>query len=126
MRSLQVVFLGLTLAAPAFGQMPPTIGPRFAESAINRALFDATFEMRVVLIPAAPLFIGQTSDARFDVVVCNANTAGSGWVKAEKTARFGVLEPGECTMFANVTNLDLTTPADNSEWTAKVYLRARR
>lgn len=107
-------------------QLPPSIGPSFSESAINAGRFDAIFNMNVTLIPAVPLLIGQAPEARFDAVICNANSEGDGWVKANADARLGVLKPGACTMFANFANLQLTTPASNAEWTARVFLRAHK
>jgi hypothetical protein len=44
-------------------------------------------------------------------------------VKAEPTARWGYLNPGMCTMFANAHTLDLATVDASKDWLAKVYLR---
>lgn len=107
-------------------QLPPSIGPSFSENAINASRFDAVFSMRVTLVPAVPLLIGQAPEARFDGVICNANSEGEGWVKANAEARFGVLKPGVCTMFGNFAHLQLTTPGSNAEWTAKIFLRAHK
>ncbi len=107
-------------------QLPLSIGPSFSENAINRDRFDAVFDVRVTLMPAVPLLRGQTDEARFDAVVCNGNSAGDGWVKANAAARFGVLQPGDCTMFSNFADIQLTTPSSGAEWMAKVFLRARK
>jgi len=130
MRMTSALVLAVALAAPVSAQTyssaAPTIGPILSEKAVNTNAFDAAFDVKVSLAPAVPLLRGQTADARFDAVVCNTNPSGVGWVKADPKARWGVLEPGQCTMFANFSQLDLTTPGDNQEWTAKVFLRARK
>lgn len=132
MRLCLALCAGAMLMAPAEAQepqqllLPPSIGPSFSESAINASRFDAVFNMRVTLVPAVPLLIGQAPEARFDAVICNANSEGDGWVKANADARFGVLKPGGCTMFANFEHLQLTTPGSNAEWAARVFLRARK
>lgn len=132
MRRYLALCVGAMLMASAHAQetqqlqLPPSIGPSFAESAVNASRFDAVFNMRVTLVPAVPLLLGQTPEARFDGVICNASGEGDGWVKANANARFGVLKPGFCTMFSNFADLQLTMPGSNTEWTAKVFLRARR
>ena len=68
----------------------------------------------------------QTADARWDGVVCNVGKANRGAVKVEPTARFGYLDLDTCTMFSNFRMLDLTTVDPDKEWTAKIYLRARK
>jgi hypothetical protein len=119
--------LAVLVGGPAQAQIPPPlIGPILSEKSVNASAFDAAFEVQVTLVPAAPLLLGQTPDARFDAVVCNASASGAGWAKVDPKARWGVLEPGQCTMFSNFGQLDLTTPGDNREWTAKVFLRARK
>lgn len=117
------------LAGSAFGQhsfVPPTIGPSFTEAAVNADKFDAVFNVQVTTVPAVPLLRGQPSGARFDAVVCNAGKDVPGWVKVDPNARWGVLEPGQCTMFSNFGDLQLTTSGSNLEWDAKVFLRAHR
>ena len=127
MRYLLGFCVVLSTLAPASAQIPPTIGPSFSEKAINAANFDLTFDVKVTTVPAVPLLRNQPPEARFDAAVCNANSSGAGWVKATSKARWGVLEPGECTLFSNFSQLDLTTPGTGGgEWTAKVHLRARR
>lgn len=106
--------------------IPPTIGPSFAEAAVNADKFDAVFNVRVTTVPAVPLLRGQPSGARFDAVVCNVDREAPGWIKADSAERWGVLEPSQCTMFSNFADLNLTTSGSNLEWSAKVFLRARR
>lgn len=104
----------------------PTIGPSFKESAVSADRFDAVFNVPVTTFPAVALLLGQPADARFDAVVCNVSGEAPGWVKADSAARWGVLEPGQCTMFANFADFQLTTAGSNMEWTMKVFLRSHR
>ncbi|MDP3492926.1 MAG: hypothetical protein Q8R82_07415 [Hyphomonadaceae bacterium] len=104
----------------------PTIGPSFKESAVSADRFDAVFNVPVTTFPAVALLLGQTADARFDAVVCNVSGEVPGWVKADPAARWGVLDPGQCTMFANFADLQLTTAGSQMEWTVKVFLRSHR
>ena len=127
MRVLSALVLVSMFTAAASAQAPPiTVGPVFSEKSVNAALFDAAFEVKVTVTPSVPLLWSQTGDARFDAIVCNDAKAGAGWVKVNPNAPWGVLQPGDCTMFGNFSQLSLTTPGDNKEWTAKVFLRARR
>lgn len=126
MRLLQFAVLIAVFGAPAHAQTPPTIGPILGDAAINADLFDAVFEVPVTLVPALPLLLGQSLEARFDAIVCNASSSGTGWVKVDPAARWGVLDPGVCTMFASFKQLQLTTPGNDMSWTAKIYLRASR
>lgn len=77
-------------------------------------------------LPAVQLLIGQPAGARFDAVVCNAGDEIAGWVKVDPAARWGVLEPSQCTMFSDFADLNLTTSGDNLEWSAKIFLRSHR
>lgn len=115
-------------AGPASAQqslVPPSIGPNFAETAVNADRFDAVFNVQVGTVPAVSLLIGQPREAGFDAVVCNAGGEAPGWVKADPAARWGVLEPNQCTMFSNFADLQLTTSGSNLGWSAKVFLRSR-
>ena len=131
MRFLSVRFLALSVAAApatsgALAQQVGMIGPSFAPSAVREQNFDAVFEVKVTTMPSTPVLWNQTPDARWDAVVCNASKAGRGAVKAEPTARWGYLDPGVCTMFSSVKDLELATVDADKEWTAKVYLPAPR
>ena len=127
MRYVIGFWAGLLTLAPASAQVPPSIGPSFTEKAINVANFDLSFDVNVTAVPAVALLRNQPPQARFDAAICNATTNGPGWVKATSEARWGILKPGECTLFSNFSQLDLTTPGTGEgDWTAKVYLRARR
>lgn len=124
---LSVLFvLAVTISAPAVAQTSPTIGPSFVEKAVNTQNFDAAFNVKVTMVPAVNLLLGQSPDARFDAVVCNADNSGVGWVRVNPTARWGVLEAGNCTMFSNFTQLHLAPVDADHLWTARVYLRARK
>jgi hypothetical protein len=126
MRLLAPLILVAMLLAPAQAQTPPSIGPSFIEKAVNAPTFDAAFNVKVTMVPAVNLLLGQMPDARFDAVVCNADASGEGWVKVNPTARWGVLKGGDCTMFANFSQLNLAPVDAEHLWTAKVYLRAKR
>jgi len=120
------VVIAVGSASAQQSSMFPTIGPNFTEAAVNADKFDAVFNTQVTTLPALQLLIGQPAGARFDGVVCNTGPETPGWVKVDPAARWGVLEPGRCTMFANFANLQLTTSGSNLEWSAKVFLRAHR
>lgn len=106
--------------------VPPTIGPSFSEEAVNADRFDTMFNVQVTTIPAVPLLRGQAEGARFDAVVCNTGRETPGWIKADPAARWGVLDPGQCTMFSDFADLQLTTSGSNLEWSAKIFLRSHR
>ena len=131
MRIQSARLLALSVAAVAatsgaLAQQAGMIGPAFPPSAVREQNFDAVFEVKVTTMPSTPVLWNQTPDARWDAVVCNASKSGRGAVKAESTARWGYLDPGVCTMFSSVKDLELATVDADKEWTAKVYLRARR
>ncbi|MDP3738956.1 MAG: hypothetical protein Q8R02_16300 [Hyphomonadaceae bacterium] len=126
MRLVAPLLLVAMLSAPAWAQVPPSIGPTFTEKAVNADEFDAVFNVKVTMAPTTELLLGQTPDARFDAVVCNIDATGEGWVKVNPTARTGVLKAGECTMFANFGRMSLTPIDIEHQWTAKVFLRAIR
>jgi hypothetical protein len=126
MRLSVLLLLAALTSAPAAAQLQPTIGPAFPESGVRRENFDVAFEVKVTLVPASPVLLGQTREARYDGVVCNTEKSGEGWVKVNSEARWGVLKGGTCTMFANFDQLDLAPVDVDHLWTAKVYLRARR
>ena len=115
-------------AAPALAQPGNPIGPSFAMGSVRAENFDVVFDTKVTLdpMPTLPLLLNQVAEARWDAVVCNADKSNQGAVKAEPTARWGYLNPGVCTMFANIQKLDLSTVDADKEWVAKVYLRAHR
>lgn len=127
MRSL--ILLGLATMSAAYAQpatTPPTLGPLFAESAIQRSKFDASFTVEVDYMPSVTLLRGQSSAARFDVVVCNASPGKRGWLKVDDSSFWGVLDAGLCTLFADVSNVYLAPVTGEEKWTATVFLRARR
>ena len=101
-------------------------GPCFAPASVKADNFDAVFEMKVNTLPAIPVLWSQTADARWDGVICNVGKANRGAVKVEPTARFGYLDLNTCTMFSNFHMLDLTTVDPDKEWTARIFLRARK
>jgi hypothetical protein len=126
MRLLAVLAFSALVPAPAQAQTRPTIGPVLTEKSVRADAYDAVFEVKVTLVPAVPLLLGQTPEARFDAVVCNADSSGEGWVRVDPKARWGVLKGGSCTMFANFREMNLAPIDAEHLWTAKVYLRARR
>lgn len=128
MRLLAGFLLAAFAAAPALAQPGNPVGPSFSAGSVRADNFDVVFDMKVTLnpTPTIPLLWNQVAEARWDVVVCNADKANKGAVKAEPTARWGYLDPGMCTMFANTPKLDLSTVDADKDWTAKVYLRAHR
>lgn len=129
MRSLILaasVVIAVGSASAQQSSMFPTIGPNFAEAAVNADKFDAVFKIQVTTLPAVQLLIGQPAGARFDAVVCSAGNESPGWVKVDPASRWGVLEPGQCTMFSNFADLKLATSGDNLEWSAKIFLRSHR
>lgn len=115
-------------AGPALAQPGNPVGPSFASTSVRAENFDVVFDTRVTMnpMPTLPLLWNQVADARWDAVVCNTDKAEQGAVKAEPAARWGYLDPGVCTMFANIQKLDLSTVDADKEWVAKVYLRAHR
>lgn len=124
--ALSLVALAAASASPAMAQAVGMIGPAFPPSSVREQSFDAVFEVKVTAMPSTPILWNQTPDARWDAVVCNAGKTGRGAVKVEATARWGYLDPGVCTMFSSIADLDLATVEADTEWTAKVFLRARR
>ncbi len=128
MRLLAGVLLAALTAAPALAQPGNPVGPSFGAGSVRADNFDVVFDMKVTLnpTPTIPLLWNQAADARWDVVVCNADKANKGAVKAEPSARWGYLDPGVCTMFANTPKLDLSTVEADKDWVAKIYLRAHR
>lgn len=112
-------------AAPAFAQPGNPVGPSFPKASVRETNFDVVFDVKVTLdpMPTLPVLWNQVADARWDVVVCNIDKAAQGAVKAEPSARWGYLNPGMCTMFANTHTLDLSTVDAAKDWDAKVYLR---
>lgn len=124
--ALSLVALGAASAPHALAQAVGMIGPAFPPSAVREQNFDAVFEVKVTTMPSMPVLWNQTPEARWDAVVCNAGKAGRGAVKVEQTARWGYLDPGMCTMFSSFKDLELATVDADTEWTAKVHLRARR
>lgn len=126
MRLLALPLLAIAMAAPVQAQTVGMIGPSFAPSAVKADNFDAVFEVKVNTLPSIPVLWNQTPDARWDGVICNVGKANKGAVKVEPTARFGYLDLDTCTMFSNFHMLDLTTVDPDKEWTAKIYLRARK
>ncbi|MEQ1781625.1 MAG: hypothetical protein ABMA14_09710 [Hyphomonadaceae bacterium] len=128
MRLLAGSILVALAAAPALAQPGNPVGPSFSAAAVRADNFDVVFDMKVTLnpTPTIPLLWNQAADARWDVVVCNADKTNKGAVKAEASARWGYLDPGVCTMFANTPKLDLSTVDPDKDWVAKIYLRAHR
>ena len=129
MRSLIFAVSLVTAVGSASAQQSstfPTIGPNFAEAAVNADKFDAVFNTQITTLPAVQLLMGQPAGARLDAVICNAGAETPGWVKVDAVARWGVLDPGRCTMFSNFADLKLATSGDGLEWSAKIFLRAHR
>ncbi|RYG32643.1 MAG: hypothetical protein EON93_10880 [Burkholderiales bacterium] len=126
MRLLTVSLLAAAMAFSAHAQTLGMIGPSFAPSSVKADNFDAVFDVKVNTLPSIPVLWNQTADARWDGVVCNVGKENRGAVKVEPTARFGYLDLNTCTMFSNFHMLDLTTVDPDKEWTARVYLRARK
>lgn len=126
MRLVVLSLLAAMTAAPVQAQHVGMIGPGFAPSSVRAENFDAVFEVKVNTLPSIPVLWNQTADARWDAVICNVGKANKGAVKADPSARFGYLDPNVCTMFSNFHMLDLTTVDADKEWTAKVFLRARK
>ena len=126
MRLLALSLLAVAAASSAHAQTLGMIGPSFAPSAVKADNFDTVFEVKVNTLPSIPVLWNQTADARWDGVVCNVGKANKGAVKVEPTARFGYLDLDTCTMFSNFHMLDLTTVDPDREWTAKIFLRARK
>jgi len=124
--ALSLVAFSAVFAPHAAGQAVGMIGPAFSPSAVREQNFDTVFEVKVTTMPSTPVLMNQPPEARWDAVVCNTGKAGRGAVKVEQTARWGYLDPGMCTMFSSFRDLELATVDADKEWTAKVYLRARR
>ena len=126
MRLLAFSLLALAMTVSAQAQTVGMIGPSFAPSAVKTDNFDAVFEVKVNTLPSIPVLWNQTAEARWDGVVCNVGKANRGAVKVDPSARFGHLDLNTCTMFSNFRMLDLTTVDPDKEWTARIYLRARK
>lgn len=126
MRLVALTLLAAMTAAPVQAQQVGMIGPSFAPASVRAENFDTVFEVKVNTLPSIPVLWNQTGDARWDAVICNTGKANRGAVKVDPAARFGYLDPNVCTMFSNFHMLDLTTVDADKEWTAKVYLRARK
>ncbi len=128
MRLLALSLLVLMSAAPALAQPGNPVGPSFEPKSVRAENFDVVYETRVTTMPMPTLaqLWNQVADARWDAVICNVDKASKGAVKADPVARWGYLDPGVCTMFANIQRLDLTTVDADKDWTAKIFLRAHR
>jgi hypothetical protein len=129
MRFLAGSFLvAAMMAAPALAQPGNPVGPSFPVGSVRAENFDVAFEMTVTMspVPTIPLLWNQVAEARWDVAVCNVDKKNQGAVKAEPSARWGYLDPGMCTMFANTPKLDLSNVDADKDWVAKIYLRAHR
>jgi hypothetical protein len=126
MRLLALPVLAILAAAPAAGQSVGMIGPSFKPTSVRAENFDVVFELEVNALPSIPVLWNQPLEARWDGVICNVGKANQGAVKADPTARYGYLDVNACTMFANFHTLDLTTVEADKQWTAKIYLRARK
>ena len=128
MRLLVVSAVALMMSAPALAQPGNPVGPSFEPKAVRPERFDVVYETKVTTMPMPTLaqLWNQTPDARWDAVVCNVDKANKGAVKAEPTARWGYLDPNVCTMFADIAKLDLTTVDADKDWTARIFLRARK
>jgi hypothetical protein len=128
MRFLAAVVLAAAIVAPVHAQTAPQVlvGPSFIPSAIQRDRFDAVFLVKVAMA-GVPVLRNQMADARYDAIVCNPSGKARGGARADlKSDRLSVLEPGNCTMFANISQLELTFMEPGGEWTAEIYLRAHR
>jgi hypothetical protein len=132
MRLLAPVLLTAILTAAAYGQTAgPTpveqglIGPSFPSSAMKPDNYDAVFDVKVAAGPGIRLLRNQTAEARYDAAVCNSQGAGRGGAQVDPK-NWSYLDPNACTMFANISQLDLMALDVGGEWTAKVYLRAHR
>ena len=126
MRLLALSLLTIAVAAPVQAQTVGMIGPSFAPSSVQAGNFDVIFEVKVNTLPSIPVLWNQTAEARWDGVVCNVGKANQGAVKVDPKARFGYLDLNTCTIFSNFHMLDLTTVDPDKEWTAKIFLRARK
>ena len=117
----------LTALAPAASAQDRVItGPSFTTADVQADRFDAVFDHVVPVFPMYPLFRTQTPAARFDAIVCNTETERRGAVRVSGSDTLGILNPGECTMYANFANLDFSRLDGEYEWTARIYLRAHR
>jgi hypothetical protein len=128
MRLALIALAAAMMAAPVHAQSAAQqllVGPSFAPSAVQRDKFDAVFSVKVAMA-GVPVLRNQTADARYDAVVCNSGKLKGG-ARAEVTHDWwSMLDPGFCTMFANIRQLELTPMEPGGEWTAEVYLRAHR
>ena len=125
--SLRWLLLALPmLANGAHAQEIILTGPTFAQTSVNAGRFDAIFAYIVPVWPMFPLFRNQPEGARFDAVVCIQDETRKGAVRVSGSPTLGHLKPGECTMFVNVSNIEVSRPEGEYEWRAKVYLRAYR
>lgn len=128
MRMALPVLLAAMMIAPVHAQSAADhwlVAPSFASSAIRKENFDAVFSVKVAMA-GVPVFRNQTADARYDAIVCNAGKTRGGARAELKHAWWSMLDPGVCTMFANVGQLELTPMEPGGEWTADIYLRAHR
>jgi hypothetical protein len=134
MRLLAPLLLTAILTAAAYAQTAaPTpveqglIGPSFPPSAMKPDNYDAVFDVKVAAGPGVRLLRNQTVEARYDAAVCNSQGASRGGAQVDhRTKNWSYLEPNACTMFANISQLDLMALDVGGEWIAKVYLRAHR
>lgn len=124
MRLTVIALATVLMASTAVAQPVGMIGPGFPLKDIRAERFDVVFEAPVTDMPSTPLLLNQSPEARWDVIVCNITAGATGAVKAEEAARWGYLDTNVCTMFANVTKLDISTVDAAKPWTAKVFLRA--
>ena len=126
---MRFLFTSLAVAAMAplaSAQQVGLIGPSMPVTSVNGANFDTQFDVVVPAWPTSPLLRNQPKDARFDAIVCNTDATRKGAVRVDAQERWGYLDPGVCTMFANFAQLNLSRPDGEYEWIAKVYLRAKR
>ena len=128
MRLALPVLLAAMIIAPVHAQSGADqwlVGPSFAPSAVQRDKYDAVFPVKVARA-GVPVFRNQPADARYDAIVCNSGKTRGG-ARAELSRDWwSMLDPGLCTMFANVSQLELTPMEPGGEWTADIYLRAHR
>lgn len=127
MRMLPLFLLAGLVAAPVHAQSATQqffVGPSFAPSSIQKDKFDAVFQVKVDMA-GVPVLRHQSPDARYDAAVCNIGKIRGGARVNIGADRWSLLDPGMCTMFANLSQLELT-PMETGDWTAEVYLRAHR
>lgn len=112
------------LTTPAHGQQAGPTSPSFAANTAHAENFDVEFDIAVPTWPTSPQLRNQTEDTRFDAR--NNDVSEKGAVRVDAQGRWGYLDLGVCTLFVNFNQVDLSRSDGKYEWSAKVYLPARR